>query len=182
MKKIMKSNEFIKEQKKNFSIKKDGKTYWVSRSIAVLGLVIAERGGEHYILVNKRGDGCPDFNGMWNIPCGYLDYNETTKEAVSREIWEECGVRIEPSAFTLYSINDDPHEGESQNVTIRYVARVPESVMDIPLNNGNSEKDEVDGIMWMNVNDIENYDWAFNHRFLLRNILTNFNLFPRVSK
>lgn len=182
MEKIMKSNEFIKEQKKNFPIKKDGKTYWVSRSIAVLGLVIAERDGEHYILVNKRGDGCPDFNGMWNIPCGYLDYNETTKEAVSREIWEECGVRIEPSAFALYSINDDPNEGESQNVTIRYVARVPESVMDIPLNNGNSEADEVDGIMWMNVNDIENYDWAFNHRFLLRNILTNFNLFPRVSK
>lgn len=182
MEKIMKSNEFIKEQKKNFPIKKDGKTYWVSRSIAVLGLVIAERGDEHYILVNKRGEGCPDFQGMWNIPCGYLDYNETTKEAVSREIWEECGVRIEPSAFVLHSINDDPNEGKLQNVTIRYVARVPESVMDIPLNNGNSETDEVDGIMWMNVNDIENYDWAFNHRFLLRNILTSFNFFPRVSK
>lgn len=167
------------EEKKNFPIEKDGKTYWVSRSIAVLGLVICESGGKNYILVNKRGEGCPDYNGMWNIPCGYLDYNETLREGVCREIWEECGVMVQPTYFALHSVNDDPNDSNLQNVTMRYVAKVPASFMTAMLNDRNSEKNEVADIMWMDVNDIGNYEWAFNHKQLLKDILFGFGISVR---
>ena len=162
---IIKSNGM-----KNFPIEKDGKTYWVSRSIAVLGLVLSRKDGEWYVLVNKRGEGCPDFNGMWNIPCGYLDYNETTKEAVAREVHEECGLDIDPSLFTLFAVNDDPKDAH-QNVTLRYIAKLPTHYMYLPLSNKDSEEDEVEGIKWVNIKDIDNYQWAFNHYDLLKNTL-----------
>lgn len=33
-----------------------------------------------------------------------------------------------------------------------------------------SEKDEVDGIKWISFNDIDNYEWAFNHRDILETL------------
>ena len=155
---------------RNFPVEKDGRTYWVSRSVAVLGVVLTVADGELYVLVNRRGEGCPDYNGMWNIPCGYLDYDETSREAVSREIMEECGVFVEPSMFGLFAVNDDPSESR-QNVTLRYVAEVPPSYMSYSLSSENSEENEVSDIRWIKVADADRYEWAFNHRELVKDIV-----------
>lgn len=42
-----------------------------------------------YFLANKRGTETPDFQGYWNCPCGYIDFDETEEDAVCREIMEE---------------------------------------------------------------------------------------------
>jgi 8-oxo-dGTP pyrophosphatase MutT (NUDIX family) len=78
----------------NFPITKDGKVYWVARNVAVACFVFAPINGEWCVLANQRGKGTPDFQGLWNCPCGYLDYNETTKEAAKREVYEETGIKI----------------------------------------------------------------------------------------
>lgn len=152
----------------NFPIEKDGKTYWVSRSIAVIGLVLTKSNNKWYFLANKRGEGCPDFNGCWNIPCGYLDYNETAEEAVAREVFEECGIRFDPSQFTAFYINSDPRESNRQNVTIRYIAFVDQSYMHIKTTDRFSEKNEVEEIRWIPLTDVDNYEWAFEHEKILK--------------
>ena len=89
---------------KNYPIKIEtgehaGETVWVHRSIAVAGFIFCKINDEWCVLANQRGEGAPDFQGYWNCPCGYLDFDETLAEACSREIYEETGVKIEPSAL-----------------------------------------------------------------------------------
>lgn len=98
---------------KNFPVKVGDNEYWISRSCAVVGIIIRiAEDKKVYVLANKRGLGCPDFVGMWNIPCGYVDYNETLEQAVSREIFEETGIKINPNFWRLHSINSSPNDSQ----------------------------------------------------------------------
>lgn len=153
---------------KNFPVDYEGKTYWISRSVAVAGFIFRrDDDGNLLVLVNKRGPGCPDNVGKWVCPCGYLDYGETLKQAIVREIHEETGVTIPISILRLVRIDDVP-EGR-QNVTIEFIADAsvltPECVT---LSKEFCEKDEVDEVMWMPVANIDEYEWAFNHDKLIK--------------
>ena len=48
---------------KNFPVQVNGKEYWISRAMAVVGLVFCIDNGELFILAGKRGKGTPDFQG-----------------------------------------------------------------------------------------------------------------------
>ena len=76
---------------KNYSITIEtgehaGETVWVHRSIAVAGFIFCKINDEWCVLANQRGEGAPDFQGYWNCPCGYLDFDETLAEACSRKL------------------------------------------------------------------------------------------------
>ena len=91
--------------KNNFETIIDGKSYWISRSLTVVGFVFGKnKDGKWCVLANKRGVGCPSNHHKWNCPCGYLDYGEDLKMAVSREVFEETGVKIEPYKFNFGQI------------------------------------------------------------------------------
>ena len=47
---------------------------------------------ENRVLLVKRGK--PPALGKWSLPGGLVHLGETTREAVVREVGEECGVRI----------------------------------------------------------------------------------------
>lgn len=151
-----------------------GETVWVHRSIAVAGFIFCKINDEWCVLANQRGEGAPDFQGYWNCPCGYLDFDETLAEACSREIYEETGVKIEPSALYMCSVNDDPKDSNRQNVTMRFMAVVDESHIGISTNaikgQLGGEENEVKAIMWVKISDLDNYQWAFNHRHLIEGI------------
>lgn len=164
---------------KNYPIKIEtgehaGETVWVHRSIAVAGFIFCRINNEWCVLANQRGEGAPDFQGYWNCPCGYLDFDETLAEACSREIYEETGVKIEPSALYMCSVNDDPKDSNRQNVTMRFMAVVDESHIGISTNaikgQLGGEENEVKAIMWVKMSDLDNYQWAFNHRHLIEGI------------
>lgn len=164
---------------KNYSITIEtgehaGETVWVHRSIAVAGFIFCRINNEWCVLANQRGEGAPDFQGYWNCPCGYLDFDETLAEACSREIYEETGVKIEPSALYMCSVNDDPKDSNRQNVTMRFMAVVDESHIGISTNaikgQLGGEENEVKAIMWVKMSDLDNYQWAFNHRHLIEGI------------
>lgn len=143
-----------------------GEVEWVARNIAALVMVIGyDKNNNSYILANKRGPNTPDpeFRGCWCMPCGYLDYNETIKEAAAREVFEETGVKLNPNNLILFYINDIPEDDKRQNVTFRYRCTVKEPIEDIKLTDKNSEDEEVSGIKWVPVNKVNNYKWAFNH-------------------
>lgn len=143
---------------KNFKIKVKDQEYWISRSIAVAAFIFTkDENGNFYILANQRGKGTPDFQGYWNCPCGYLDYNETTVEAACREVQEETSVICPELEF--FAINSDPNANK-QNVTIQYWGFIEKPIYQ---NLAGGEENEVLNVKWINVKDVNSYDWAFNH-------------------
>lgn len=139
---------------KNFSVKVDNKEYWISRSIAVAAFLFTkDKDNDLCVLANKRGPGTPDFQGYWNCPCGYLDFNETTLEAVYREVFEETGV-ICPEYMTLFGVESDP-QANHQNVTIRYCGFVDNPTYK---ERTGGEENEVSDIQWIKVDLLDNYN------------------------
>lgn len=149
---------------KNFQISGE---YWVSRSCAVVAIIIVIGSHGSYILANKRGEGCPDFVGYWNMPCGYIDYGETAEEAAARETFEETGVKISPEFFNLLSIDSNPKGSNVQNITIRYRVVTNYEIIKQITNENNTDKETTD-IKLINLSEINNYKWAFGHEKLIK--------------
>ena len=145
----------------NFPVQHEGKTYWVSRSVAVTCFVFAPIDGEWCVLANLRGPNTPDFQGYWNCPCGYLDYDETTEEAAVREVYEETGVKLKNILF--FGFNDSPSSNK-QNVVFYYYSILLETPS-VNLNSASrgGEENEVSEIKWIPLNEINCYKWAFDH-------------------
>ena len=168
---------------------------WFSRSVAtVLFLFARNKKGQWCVLANKRGPGCPDFVGCWCSPCGYLEFNQTTKQSAVRELLEETGVRYESEKLNFYGVEDEP-TANRQNVTFRYYAVVGKKLpkwipnwvqgkidgkslktYDFKLSRNLSEEDEVDAIDWIPLVNIKKYEWAFGHEDLILQIATEIGL------
>jgi 8-oxo-dGTP pyrophosphatase MutT (NUDIX family) len=149
----------------------DGRSIWISRAVAIVGTICLIKDGVPYFLIGQRGTGAADNHGLWNLPCGYLDWNETTGEAFKREIWEECGLDISPFLNNNivnyidipWDINSNPSEN-NQNVCVHhgFIAEVDELPETKILNH--VEADEVSDIKWVSAKDYLNYEYAFNHK------------------
>lgn len=124
--------------------------------------------GKWCVLANKRGEGTPDFQGMWNMPCGYLDFDETTAQAVIREVYEETGVKLNPDFLHFWCFNDSPTQNR-QNVSFRYYALVDAQPGSISVGTGNDRGGEEDeAIGWIPVDSIGKYEWAFGHDAIIK--------------
>ena len=187
--------EKVKEEKKfnntpNDKHIIDGKEVWFSRSVAVSGIIFLIKGNEIYILIGKRGKAAADFQGYWNLPCGYLDRDETLTECFKREVYEETGFDIDKMlkkqpAIDKYNnldfpfrIHDDPKTSNRQNVTMFYSVGFWIENQETPLpkltTENNDVIDEVDGLMWMHQDDIDEYDFAFNHKDRINDFIRDF--------
>ena len=151
---------------KNFSIMFNGREFWISRSVAVVAFVYNK---DNTVLAVQRGIETPDpeFVGKWCLPCGYLDYDETLDEAVVREIHKETGVLLTKnnSDTVDIEINSNPKSDKRQNVTVRYKIWYNG---DDKLSTEFSEKDEVSDVKWIPLSEIDNYEWTFNHKDLIK--------------
>jgi 8-oxo-dGTP pyrophosphatase MutT (NUDIX family) len=108
---------------------------------------------------------------MWNCPCGYLDYDETTKECAVRECFEETGVQIPIDSLVFINYEDDPVTANRQNVTFRFGAKIENHITtDFKFSKEKNEGAEVGEIKWVKVKDIDNYEWAFNHKTRIEEI------------
>lgn len=160
----------------NFSFKYKGKTLWYSRSCAVASFIFAkDENNEWCVLANQRGKGAADFQGLWNCPCGYLDWNETCAQAARREVFEETGVPIPPQYFTFAEIQDDPNANR-QNVTMRFYAKITEHKVEHlnPKLTGLGEENEVAERKWIPISQIGTYKWAFDHGNIILSIYNRF--------
>ena len=170
---------------KNFKVTsmEDGREYWISRSNAVVGIVYTIYKGNIYFLVSKRGKGCPDNVGKWACTCGYLDWGETRKDAVRRELYEELGLdlSIYPNeCIEHFCTIDDPERDARQNIVSRYLIEVDYKAIHNKLEKGEinsntesrgGEKDEVDEIRFILPETIDDYEWAFRHGKILKEVV-----------
>lgn len=168
----------------------EGKQVWHSRSVAVVGMILMRHEGEIYVALGKRGEASPNEVGKFCMPCGYLDWNETCEEAVVREIYEEIGFNVY-KAIDHYNvlhdqmnypwkINSNP-ETELQNVSMHYalyldtsstVFRDDVSLPELTFEH-NPVNNEVSEVRWVNVNDLYQYDIAFNHESTINVFVSN---------
>lgn len=151
---------------KNFSINKDGKEYWISRSVACAVIVFAfDRNKKLHVLANLRGEGSKVSKGMWNIPGGFIDYGENAEQCACRECFEETGIQLDPENISFIDVNTDP-AGERQTISIRFVTILDKFIDEVVTTNEYSEPDEVAEIKWFPVDtdedmkNLENYQWT----------------------
>lgn len=166
---------------KNFPIEYEGKTYWISRSVAVSGFIFCLIDKKLYILISKRGSGTPNYQGYWNCPCGYLDYNETTAEACSREIAEETNLNVNPKNLFLFDFTDKPEDSESQNITFNYWTFSSIYYSGQTIYPKGTEPNEVEDVKWISIDELDNYEFAFNHKRKICQII-EFNLKNYISE
>ena len=138
---------------------------WFSRSMATsLFIFCKDKNGITHVLASERGKGAPDFQGYWNCTCGYLDFNETTKQGALRELREETGVVLSEDDIHFMGYEDSP-TANHQNVTFRFGSYIAEKTIDdFTFSKKENEKDEVGNIMWIPLNEIDKYQWAFVHK------------------
>ncbi|WAH38493.1 NUDIX domain-containing protein [Alicyclobacillus dauci] len=65
-----------------------------SRLLLMPGVAAVIRNQEGHVLLQKRSD-----NGMWDIPAGSIDPGEAPAQAVIREVYEEAGLLVRPTAI-----------------------------------------------------------------------------------
>lgn len=161
------------------------KEVWESRSVAVNSviLVLTNKSDIPYVLASKRGPNSADYQGKMNLIAGYLDWDEYAHEAVIRETWEECGLNILNllSNTTVLAnhmkqpwfVNTSPLENR-QNVSLRYGCLLKLNISTLPkLSLDNNEVEgEIEEAMWIPVNKIDKYDWAFNHDSVIKEYLS----------
>lgn len=144
---------------------------WFSRSCAVVTCVLLEENGRWFVLAGQRGSGTPDYQGYWNLPCGYLDYNENTQEAAVREVHEETGINISPNQLVLLGHSSEPTENR-QNVCFFYAAMLHGSREQLGFSKDDMEENEVDGIQWLPIEKANTLKWAFDHDLVLQKALS----------
>lgn len=171
--------------KENFTIedKKTGKIYWISRALAVTGVIMASDGNDFYFLLERRGPGCPDNIGKLCSVCGYLNWDETRVDAVIRETYEETGLKPDPSQVCEFATIDDPRRDAKQNVVTRYliaykyedlVKYLEDGTINIDTKSRGGEDFEVSEFILLSLSQIDSMDsdeFAFGHKEMIHEIL-----------
>ena len=75
--------------------------------VGVAGMLFDKTGR---VLLVRRAPGV-DYAGLWCLPCGYVEYDEDIRVAVSREVKEETGFVVKPvKVFAVYSNFHNPRQ------------------------------------------------------------------------
>ena len=152
-----------------------GKTLWSGRYTCIAAFIFLLKDNEWFILTNKRGSGTPDFQGLWNCVCGFLESDESAQQGCSREVLEETGVRISPEKFLPVFTQTDPENSNNGHVTIRHMAILFDKIDDWrsgPHIGG--EEGEVDEVYWMPLGKVQGYEFAFGHNNIIAEIFSKF--------
>lgn len=160
----MRENELIHLQ--------DGRRVAIDRSVGVVMLCYCKLNDEIYILINKRGVKTSEYKLKWNLPSGYLNWDESGEEAAIRETIEETGILIPLDLVKEIEHSTKPSENR-QNVIFRYAAEVPYEYMNKVLKSQDSN--EVKKIMWINLKELDDIDWAFNQKETILRMLAKIN-------
>jgi 8-oxo-dGTP pyrophosphatase MutT (NUDIX family) len=161
--------------RENECLNVDGREIWISRSVAVVTTVLILFENKIWVLLGQRGPASPNCIGKWNLPCGYLDWDENGTEAAKREVWEETGVYLDDfSNHIKFDHMDNPWKvktvpiGDVQNISLHYgiVLDLNETDTYPEISSKNAVDGEVSALGWFPIDAIPKIisdDIAFNH-------------------
>lgn len=124
----------------------------VSLRHAVVDVLVLK---ENKILMVKRSEKLSE-GGKWGLTGGFVDLDETLKDAVARETFEETGYRVANiQLFTIRDNPDRPHE-DRQNIAFVFICRGLDK-------EGNSDW-EVSSQQWFSFDALpDEHEIAFDH-------------------
>lgn len=129
------------------------KDQWISVDAATFTII----DGEIKVLLIKRSE--EPYKGLWSLPGGGVYNNESTEDAVTRELKEKIGLdKIILKQFAVFS--DPKRDIRYRNISICYLALIDSKKYHILKNSSKATE-----ICWMNLNDIPNL--AFDHNKIL---------------
>lgn len=142
---------------------------WFSRSMATaIFLFCKDKNGKLHVLASERGSGAADFNGLWNCPCGYLEFGVRLSENAVAECFQETGVLVKANEIEFMDF-DDSLTANRQNVTFHYrFIEENKTIDDFEFSHKYMEKNEVGEIKWIPLDEIDKYQWAFGHDKLIK--------------
>lgn len=169
---------------------KPNRQIWISRAIAVVGIVFVIVENSMKVLITKRSDKMMDEAGKHGMPCGYLDWNEKAFDAMVREVYEETSLYLPDYKDYLvnnnnekpFTIHDTPDRDRRQNVSLIYLSVYNMSARPdlFPVDILNYKDNETAEVQWMTLSDFYlkynyEYTWAFNHNETLIEAVKHFN-------
>lgn len=164
--------------RQNTPIKTEDGIIFHSRSVAICNTVIAMHNNKAYVLIGKRSKNMDNAHKL-NLPCGYLDWDETLTGAVKRELYEETKLNVDDilsnKNYNVLYWDEKPWDitsninTEKQNVTLHYslifvCSELPKIEHDF----------ESVWVKWIPVNDFLSINEdviAFNHQNVLSRFL-----------
>ena len=126
-------------------------------SITTDGVVIKNRD----ILLVKRKN--PPFKDLWALPGGFVEYKETTENAVMREVFEETGLKTKINK--LVGVYSDPNrDPRGHTITIVYMLEIIGGEMDA--------NDDASEVKYFNLKNLP--DLAFDHKEIIKKVTERF--------
>ena len=125
-----------------------------SPALTVDGVVLRD----DLVLLVKRQ--FPPFKGMWALPGGFVEYGETTEQAVLREIQEETGLKVQVAS--LLGVYSDPgRDPRGHTVSVVYILG--------ELSGRVRAGDDAAEAQFFSINSLP--DLAFDHEKILKDVL-----------
>lgn len=116
---------------------------------------------EKFVLLTKRA--CPPFKGMYCLPGGHIEPNETAEDAVVREVKEETGLDV-VSLECLGYRDEIVQDQNIHNIVLLYECEV-DADSEIKV-----DPKEVEDFYWEDVDKAQRMDLAFEHQELVKMI------------
>ena len=151
-----------------------GETLWSGRYCCVAGFIFSHTNGDNVkVLAVKRGKSCPDFQGLWCCPCGFLEADESGEEGTVRETYEETGYEFPIRDFELFDVETDPMLCNKAHVTLMYSCVIPQyQVSDYLDEDWLTFDSECEDVKWIPVDEISKYEWAFGHDKIINKLMS----------
>lgn len=127
-----------------------------------VGAIIVNKEGKLFLA--KRGREVRNESGKWEFPGGGVEFGDTLKKTLKREMMEEYGIEIEPGK--LLDVCDHIIFAEHQHwVSPSFICSVLKGVPKI------LEPHKCDGIGWFTVEEIKTMDLSIVSKFNFDNYL-----------
>ncbi len=112
------------------------------------------------LFIKRKND---PFKNHLSLPGGFVNYGERIEDALRREIKEETSLNIEP--LEILGVYSDPNRDPRGHImSTVFVCLIMDNLK------GKVEDDATD-ICWVNLNEIKNNTYAFDHKMIIEDYL-----------